>query len=104
MKEPECVLFRVAQAGPVSSRLFEQAESSINIGADEVVRAVNRAVHVALGGKVNDGARHVDQQQFSYQLAIADVALQKFVAAVSSGGSEISQVSGIGELVQGDNV
>src|SRR6266853_667159 len=104
MKEPECTLFSVTQAGPVGSRLFEQTEGPVNVGANEVVGAVNRAVHMALRGKVNDGAGTVCQEQFSYQLAIADVTLQKFVSAVGSDGSEISQITGIGELVEGDNV
>src|SRR5437763_6810957 len=103
MEKPECLLLSFTQAGPIGAPLFQQTEGPIDIRANEIVRTVNGAVHMALGRKVNYGARMVRQKKLSDQLTIANIALQKFVAAVGVNASEISQVSCIGELVEGDN-
>ena len=50
---------------PVGSRFFEQAERAVDVGADEIIGAVDGAVNVALGGEVNDGTRLFAPQQVS---------------------------------------
>src|SRR6185437_17054560 len=49
-------LFR-GQSRPVSPRLFQQTERSIYVGANKIVRPMNRPINVALGGKMNNRAR-----------------------------------------------
>ena len=48
---------------PIGARFFEQAEGAVYVGAHEIVRAVDGAIHVAFSGKVDDGARLIATQQ-----------------------------------------
>src|SRR5690242_12207773 len=47
------------QGTPVTARGLEKAESTDDIGLDEVFGAVNGTVNMTLGGKIEDGARPV---------------------------------------------
>jgi hypothetical protein len=71
------------QAIPVSAHGFEQVEGADDIGLDEVLGAVDRAVHMAFGGKVDDGARLVPGQQVSDEFTVTDVTLQEAVARIA---------------------
>lgn len=48
---------------PVGSRLLKQAECAVDIRADKIIGAMNGAVDVAFGGKMNDGSRLFAPQQ-----------------------------------------
>jgi hypothetical protein len=65
---------------PVGARFFEQAECAVDVGADEIVGAVDGAVDVAFGGEMNDGARLFAPQQLAQKFAIDDVALLEAIA------------------------
>jgi hypothetical protein len=77
--EAEARLGFTLQAHPVAAGGFEQGEGAIHIGAHKVTRAVDAAIHVALGGKVDDGAGLVLGKQAVDKLPVADVALHEDV-------------------------
>jgi hypothetical protein len=78
----------LGQSGPVGSNGFQQPESADDVGPDEVFRAVDGAVHMAFGRKVQHGAgavlgqQGIDQQGI-HQGAVAEVALYEVVARVA---------------------
>lgn len=58
------------------------------------------AIHVALGGKMDDGAGLVLGEQAVDELAVADVALHEDVPRVALEGGEVFQVARVGEGVE----
>src|SRR5579862_3811711 len=69
MQETEPLFFVRLQFIPISARLFQQSESPIDIGRDEILRSANRSVDVALSRKMNDGPRLMRFQQLTNQSA-----------------------------------
>src|ERR1019366_4092888 len=82
MQEAERYALGLRKRRPVGARFFEQAEGAVNIGADEIVGAVDGAVDVALSGEVNDGAGLFAPQQRAQEIAIDNVALLEAIARV----------------------
>ena len=83
VEEAEVVLGFAGEAVPVGAHGFEQAEGADDVGLDEVFRAVDAAVNVRFGGKIDDGAGLVLGEQFGNEVEIADVALDEDVARVT---------------------
>ena len=52
-------------------------EGANDVGLDEVLGPVNRAVHMAFRREIDDGARSVFREQPAHQLRIADIAVHK---------------------------
>jgi len=100
VEEAEGGFLGVTQVVPVAAYYFEQMEGADDVGLDEVFRAVDGAVDVALGGEVDDGARLLFGEQFADQGAVADVALDEDVALVAVQAGEVLQVAGVGEFVE----
>ena len=55
------------QTTPVGTDCFQQTEGADDVGLDEVFRAVDAAVDVALGRKIDDSARLVLSEEVCYQ-------------------------------------
>ena len=53
MQEAKRVPVLAVQSIPVGTHRFQQIESANNIGLDEFRRAMDRAIHMALGGKID---------------------------------------------------
>jgi hypothetical protein len=100
VQEAECRLVRRRQAIPVRAHRLQQAEGADDIRLDEVFRAVDAAVDVALGGKIDDGARAVLVQQPGYQRGIADISLDEDVTRIAAQAGQVLEVAGIGQLVE----
>ena len=96
MEEAEAVLRFAVKSVPVGADSFEQAEGADDVGLDEVFRAVNAAVDVRFGGKIDDGARLVLGKQPGDEIEVADVALDEEVARVAIQGGEVFEIAGIG--------
>ena len=58
---------------------------------------------MALRSEVNDGARLVITKQITHEFPIGDVPVDKPVAPVSQDRLEITDVPGVGEVVQINN-
>ena len=77
-------------------------EGADDVGLDEILGAVDRAIHVAFRRKVDDGARPGFREQLAHQLRIADVAMYENVARIIFEGREVFQIARVGQLVQAD--
>ncbi len=72
------------QFRPVCPRLLQQHKRPLHIGPDKRFRRHDRAVHVALGGKMHDRPRPMLAQNRSHQFRVANVAAHKFVSRISA--------------------
>lgn len=103
VEEAECRLRFRLQRAPVGAHFFQQAEGADDVGLDEVLGAVDRAVHMGFRGEVEDRPRLVLGEQAGYQLAIADIAGDEGVPGVAVEAGEVLPVAGVGELVEADH-
>ena len=71
---------------------------------DEGVRAVDRAVDVALGGQVHHGIGRVLGEHRVHGGAVADVGADEGVARAVGDRLERAQIGGVGQLVDIDDV
>src|SRR5438874_10259626 len=103
MKKPEGGTLGALKRFPVRTRLLEEIPRADDVGLDEVGRTDDRAVDVAFGREVNDGARPMALQRLLEKRPVADVPAREHVPAVAAQRVEVAQVAGIGELVQVDD-
>ena len=103
MEEAEAVLRFAGEAVPVGAHGFEQAEGADDVGLDEVFRAVDAAVNVRFGGKIDDGAGLMLGKQLGDKVEVADVALDEEVARVAAQRCEVLEVAGVGQRVEVDD-
>ena len=71
-----------------------------DVGLDKGIRALDRAVHVRLGGKMHDGVEPLLAQQPLDEGRIADVALHEAVFRTLCGRGQIRDIAGIGQRVE----
>src|SRR6266478_4436969 len=100
MQETERRAIGLGQRRPVGSRFFEQAECTVDVGADEIIGAVDGAVDVALSGEVNDGAGPLALEQVAQKIAIDDVAVCEAIARVSFDGAQVVEIARVRQLVE----
>ena len=85
---------------PVGARFFEQVECAVDVGANEIIGAVDGAVDVALGGEVNDGTRLFAPQQVAQEIAIDDVALLEAIARMGLDRTQVVEIARVCQLVE----
>src|SRR6266516_2609832 len=102
--ETKVLLAIARQLRPISANRLEQIERAHDIGLDEIAGTMNRPIHVRFRGEVDDRARVVLREHPAYQLAIADVALYEHMAGIVLQRSQVRQVTGVGELVEIDDM
>ena len=73
-------------------------------GLHEGVRAVDGAVHVALGGEVHHDVGREGVERPGHGRLVEDVRLQERVARVVGDGREGVEISGVGQLVDDEDV
>src|ERR1700693_130005 len=100
MQKAERRALGLGKRRPVGTRFFEQAECAVDVGADEIIGAVDGAVDVALGGEVNDGARLFAPQQVAQEIPIDDVALLEAIARVGFDGTQVVEIARVCQLVE----
>src|SRR5690606_19208649 len=76
---------------------------SVDVGADELAGAADRAVDMALGGKMQDPAGAVLGQQGRHAVLVADVRLHENVGGILAHSREILAVASVSELVDVDH-
>ncbi len=91
------------EMAPVSPHGLQQSESAHDVGLDEITGAMDGAVHMTFGSKVDHSAGLVLGQQTADQGGITDVALHQLVTRIALQGGQSFGVAGIGELVQVDD-
>src|SRR6266567_5559743 len=73
MQKPEARALGLVERAPVAAHNVEQRERADQVGGDEICRSVDRAVDMALGGKVEDRARPVLRKQRLDQGPVTDL-------------------------------
>ena len=63
MQEAKVGFVDIGQGGPVRPHGFKQEEGANDVGLDKVLRAVDGAVHVTIGGEVQNRKGEVLSQQ-----------------------------------------
>ena len=103
VQEAERGLLVSRKRRPMRTHRFEQAEGADDVGLNEVFGAMNGAVHMALGGEVDDRAGPVLGQQPGHQRTVADVALHEHMACIALQAGQVFQVARVGEFVEIDD-
>src|SRR5713101_436364 len=83
VQEAESLTIALCQSRPVSSRFFQQTECPVDIGADEIVGTMDRAVYMTFGGEMDDGTGTLPLQQSAHEITIHDVALLETISRVA---------------------
>ncbi len=100
MQEPEAVSLRIRKRAPVRPSLFQQRESSVDIGANEILRPADRPVHVAFRREMHNGAGPVRFQKLPDEFPIANIAVNEFISPVRRDALQIMQVPRVRQLIQ----
>src|ERR1035437_7651298 len=100
MQKTERLLLTCRQCLPVVAYGFKQPERSRKVGFDKLARAVDGAVHMALGGEVEHCTRAILSEQLRYDRRIANIAFEEDVLPVAAERRQISKVAGVSELVK----
>ena len=74
----------------------------MDVGANEVIRSTDGAIHVAFRGKVHDGSWLVKLQQSADKFAIANVTLGEAVSRIRSDAQQVAGIARVGQLVEVD--
>ena len=56
MEKTKVGLGFISQTVPIGAHRFEQVEGTNDVGLNEIFRAMNAAVNMGFGRKINDGA------------------------------------------------
>jgi hypothetical protein len=95
----KAVRLRRTTRQPHFTRRLQQRVGADDIGFDKRIRAGNRAIHMALRGKVHHGIDTVLAQRLQYPLVIANVRVHETEVRVVLQRSKVGAVAGIGECV-----
>ena len=103
MQQAESRLLGNPQSPEIRTHRLQQMEGADDIGLDEILRAMDRTIHMALCRKVHHRTRPMLGQQPLHQRTVADVPLHKDMAGIVLERSQRLQIARIGELVQIDH-
>ena len=81
---------------------LQQVDSAHHVALHKDLGVLDGAVHMALGGKVDDVVEIVLCKQALHQLLIADVALHEHMAGVALHVLQVFQIARVGQLIQID--
>ncbi len=102
VQEAEGGFLSLWQTTPVGSHGLEQSEGADDVGLDEVLGALDGAVHMAFGGEVQHSAGFVLGYQSDHQREVTQVTLNKGMACIALQAGDVFQVTGVGEFVEID--
>jgi len=103
VQETERGLPRRGQLRPVAARGVEEAECADDVGLDERLGGIDRAVDVRLGREVHDRVDLVLREEAGDEFRVADAAVGENIARVRREVCEIRRVAGVGERVEVDD-
>src|SRR5215213_6325445 len=104
MDEAEGLASVVSQATPVGERNVEHRVGADDIGRYKRVRGIDRPVHVAFRGKMDNRVGLERVRRFRDRLAIADVGLTQTIAGVLADGLQCLRACRISQLVDVQNL
>ena len=89
VEEPEGLLGRIIEAGPVRASGLEQVKGADDIGLDEFGRAMDGAIHMGLRSKVHHGTRPMLGEGLGHEFRISDIATNEGMACIPLDGVKI---------------
>ena len=81
---------------------LQQVDGAHHVALHKDLGILDGAVHMALGGKVDDVVEIVLCKQALHQLLIADIALHEHMAGVALHVLQVFQIACVGQLIQID--
>ena len=103
MVEP-LALVALGQALPIELRSLQQAQRAHHVRPCEGERVLDRAVHMTLGGQMDDAVDVVLFHQLPDRVEVADVGLHEGIVGLVLDVLEVGQVSCVCQLVEVDDV
>ena len=100
VQEAEARLGLPLERAPVLQRRLQHDQRAHHVGAHELARPGDRAVHVALGGQVQHGVGPVLGEGRVHRGRIGDVGLHEAVAGRRRRFGHGARIGGVGELVE----
>ncbi len=91
------------QGLPVALGGLQEAEGTHHVGLCEGEGVLDAAVHMALGGEVDDAVDVFVLHQFVDTVEVADVHLDELVVGLALDVLEVGQVAGVGQFVEVDD-
>lgn len=82
---------------------FEQREGTEDIGLDKVSWALNAAINVRLGGKMDHSVNLLIGKQLLKQRLITDIGMHETVIGVILNILKVGRVTGVGQFVKVDD-
>ena len=81
---------------------LQQVDGAHHVALHKDLGVLDGAVHMALGGKVDDVVKIVLCKQALHQLLVADIALHEHMAGVALHVLQVFQIARVGQLIQID--
>ena len=103
VQETESVPPFFGQLFPPFQYAAQEGAGSEDIGADKRIRVMDGAIHMALSGKIDDRIGLVMVQQLADEQRIPNIAPDKNMFGIPINGRQVTDISGIGELVEIDD-
>lgn len=103
VQETESVPPFFGQLFPPFQYATQEGAGSKDIGADKRIRIMDGTIDMALSGKIDDRIGLVMVQQLADEQRIPDIAPDKNMLGIPIKGRQVTDISGIGELVEIDD-
>ena len=103
VEEAEPSLLADDRALPIPSHRFKQLERAHNVRLNEFFRPMDRAIHVAFCGKVDDCTWCVLGKQPRHKGAVAHVTSDETISRIPLQGDQTLKTPRLGQLVDVDN-
>ena len=100
MKEAKSFLCYFIKAVPVGAGCLKEVEGADDVGLDELGRSMDRAIHMGLGGKIDDGTGSVLGEQFGNEFGIPYVTAHEGMPWITINGDKVLQIAGVGQLIE----
>ena len=97
-------LIPLRQAFPVELGSLQEAQSTHHVGLGKGEGVFDAAVYMALSSQMDDAIHLLVLHQLVESIEVADIHLHKLVVRFVLNVFQISQITGIGQLVEVDNV
>ncbi len=82
---------------------LEQNMGADYIGINERIRAVDGAINMRFGGKMDDGVNRLICEQAPYQIMIANIALDKAKIILLANRVKVGTIASIGQGIKDNN-
>ena len=100
---PSGIALLIFSRHPRAASTIEQILRAENIGLKKELRILNRAIHMALCGKVYHHIKAIFRKELIHQLTVADVATHKFAPVMVDVLSNCAEIACIGQQVKNNH-